>query len=389
MAESMFDVAVIGGGLIGSAAARHLAEAGARVVVLAPAEPTDWTASSGPFASHYDSGRITRIVDRDPVWAELGARSIARYDDIAARSGIDFHTPCGLAWIGADLAEATAISQSLGGDASPCDPAALYARTGLKSPDPELDCLFEGPPAGAIDPRKLAVAQLKLAAKAGAIVVASPATALIDHGEAGVEVRGDFTAVRAQRIVIASGAYGASLIGRQLDLTLWLRTTVRIDIGAAPGLPCAIVREVENKNLISVYFVPPVTYPDGAQLFKIGGTPVAGRQATTTSDIAPWFAGIGAPTMTAALLDTAQALLPATRFRSYDAKPCVMAEPSSGYPYVGFIDERIIVACGGNGSSAKSSDELGRLAAVTVRRGEEPTADNDRILALLTPRLAD
>ena len=66
-----YEVAVIGRGLIGSAAARHLAEAGHKVVVVGPDEPPDRRTSQGPFCSHPDEGRITRIAGRTRVWSEL------------------------------------------------------------------------------------------------------------------------------------------------------------------------------------------------------------------------------------------------------------------------------------------------------------------------------
>ena len=53
----LFEIAVIGRGLIGSAAARHLAEAGHRVVLIGPDEPVDRRTSPGPFCSHPDEGR--------------------------------------------------------------------------------------------------------------------------------------------------------------------------------------------------------------------------------------------------------------------------------------------------------------------------------------------
>jgi len=44
-----FEVVVVGGGMIGSAAARHLAEAGRRTALVAAPEPQDWTTDGGPF----------------------------------------------------------------------------------------------------------------------------------------------------------------------------------------------------------------------------------------------------------------------------------------------------------------------------------------------------
>ena len=61
----LYDVAVVGRGLIGSAAARHLAESGIKVVVIGD-EPADRRLSLGPFCSHPDEGRITRVAGRTP-----------------------------------------------------------------------------------------------------------------------------------------------------------------------------------------------------------------------------------------------------------------------------------------------------------------------------------
>lgn len=89
-------VAVVGRGLIGSAAARHLAKAGQQVVLIGPDEVTgDWSAHGNSFASHYDEGRITRKNDRRAFFARASAAAIARYAEIAADSGIDFFTETG------------------------------------------------------------------------------------------------------------------------------------------------------------------------------------------------------------------------------------------------------------------------------------------------------
>ena len=72
----LYDVAVVGRGLIGAAAARHLAESGIKVVLIGPDEPFDRRASSGPFCSHPDEGRITRVAGRTAIWSQVAARSI-------------------------------------------------------------------------------------------------------------------------------------------------------------------------------------------------------------------------------------------------------------------------------------------------------------------------
>ena len=60
----MHRIIVIGRGLVGSAAGRHLSALTDGVVVLGPDEPTDRAAHTGVFASHYDEGRITRVSTR-------------------------------------------------------------------------------------------------------------------------------------------------------------------------------------------------------------------------------------------------------------------------------------------------------------------------------------
>src|SRR4051812_42773626 len=95
-----FDVAVVGLGLIGSAALRHLAADGVRCVGIGPGEPPSFADHVGAFASHYDSGRITRHLDQRFEWAVLAARSIRGYSALEEASGIEFHRP-----VGAVLAE--------------------------------------------------------------------------------------------------------------------------------------------------------------------------------------------------------------------------------------------------------------------------------------------
>jgi sarcosine oxidase len=90
-----FKYIVVGRGLMGAAAARHLARQADGVAVIGPDEPTDRKAHQGVFASHYDEGRITRTIDPDRNWALLANRSIGRYGEIARDSDIDFYREVG------------------------------------------------------------------------------------------------------------------------------------------------------------------------------------------------------------------------------------------------------------------------------------------------------
>ena len=154
----LFDVVVIGRGMVGAAAARHLAEAGHAVVVVGPDEPEDRRTSEGPFCSHPDEGRITRIAGRTSVWSELAARSIGRYQDIAARSGVEFHQPRGLVASLPTVPQWLENSEHAGGSARPVDPDWVVGTTGIAVSD-RHPVLYEGPPAGLVNPRRLVAAQ--------------------------------------------------------------------------------------------------------------------------------------------------------------------------------------------------------------------------------------
>ena len=84
------DIIVIGRGLIGSATARQFAKAGASVVLIGPGEPVDYHEHNGVFGSHYDSGRIVRILDPDPYYAQISKSSIEQYRLLENQTGTSF-----------------------------------------------------------------------------------------------------------------------------------------------------------------------------------------------------------------------------------------------------------------------------------------------------------
>lgn len=373
--DPKFEVAVVGGGMIGSAAARHLAEAGHSVVVIAAPEPPQWSDGDGPFASHYDAGRITRVSSADPVWAELAARSIRRYADIEARSGISFHDPRGLAWIGHDVEAAITPAVDRGGDARPVSAEWLAANTGIAAPPIRgLQCAYEGAPAGVVSPRHLVAAELRLAELAGATIVYGAVDSLARSGQA-CQVTGRFGDFAADRVLLATGAYGAQLAGVSLGMERRLRTIVRADVGPGVDIPSLIADDVVHPELEGIYWVPPVVYPDGSVLLKIGGDFLPVETASANSDIDAWFAGGGSTAEAAALHATMTTLLPNAEVRSWDKQPCVVTYTSTGYPHIGWIDDQVAVAVGGCGSSAKSCDELGHVAAMLLS-GQDMTDEN-------------
>jgi sarcosine oxidase len=129
----------------------------------------------------------------------------------------------------------------------------------------------------------------------------------------------------------------------------------------AADIPC-LISEAPDDRLHEIYWVPPVPFPFGKTCLKIGGD-MKNAVAVEEGDLIDWFHTDGAPDEIDALENSLRAMLPSANIASMTTSPCVITRTPSGYPHIGWVDDGIAVAIGGNGSAAKSSDELGRLAA--------------------------
>ncbi|GIY56711.1 DAO domain-containing protein [Caerostris darwini] len=76
--------------MFGSSAARHAsANPSIKVCLVGPSEPTDEELSQREiFGSHYDEGRITRVLDNSPACQILSKHAIRRYKELEKLSGI-------------------------------------------------------------------------------------------------------------------------------------------------------------------------------------------------------------------------------------------------------------------------------------------------------------
>ena len=170
-----FDHVVVGAGLIGAAATRALSESESAVAVIGPEEPKQPLQHRGVFASHYDQGRITRLIGRDPLYSKLAALAIARYPEIEAGSGIRFHSPVGML-----IAFSPTVPD--GHMKRPLDTAREMGREftlyeafdrSWRNAFPYLDfpesyrVIHEPAPAGYINPREMVRAQLEMATTQG------------------------------------------------------------------------------------------------------------------------------------------------------------------------------------------------------------------------------
>jgi sarcosine oxidase len=303
--ETIYDVVVVGNGMFGAAATRHLSARGLRVVAVGPDEPADWKTHDGVFSSHYDQARITRVIDSDPVWAQLAQGSIAVYQELEARSGVTFHHRSGGVWIYpqipaalARLQQADTVGRTFGAEFDRLTDKDVVARFPFLRVPPDAITLWERGPAGHIDPRSMVRAQLAIAGKQGATVLRQTVKGYTRRNDV-FEVTTDGGArVRAAKLLIAAGAYTNHLLARPLAMQFKARTVLLAEIDETEArrlqaLPSTIQWLADDPVLESVYSTPAVRYPDGKLCIKIGGSRHTPYLLETPQEFREWFHGSG------------------------------------------------------------------------------------------------
>jgi sarcosine oxidase len=369
------DFIVVGRGLMGTACARHLAEAGCQVTLIGPDEPSDRASHDGPFGSFHDAGRITRAIAHDPVWSRLSTRSLARYPEIEARSGIGFYTACGGMMAGpgdGTMADFTSgflgTSAALGLTHDRLSGPALADRFPMFHLPQGSLAAFD-PAGGVIDPRAMRRAHERLAVAAGAEVIATHVLA-----REGTALRlADGQTLSAAHVVLATGGWAAAapLDMARPAMDVCLRTVLLAEVSdaaaeALTGMPSLIyVPEAAETDL---YVLPPIRYPDGRVYLKIGGEKIS-AQARDVVALNAWFKTEGSIDAGNTLLAALRDLMPDLHVTRTTTAACAVSFTTTGYPYIARLDDRVTLLTGGNGAAAKCADELGRLGAIAALGG--------------------
>ena len=372
--SARFRYAVVGCGLMGAAAARHLANMTEGVALIGPSEPADKAEHRGVFASHYDEGRITRTIDPDPVWAKLARNSIGRYRDIETATGISFYREVGSLLTGAGTeagrryVERTQTAAEVAGvTAERLSQNGMRVRFPWFSFPDGTEGIFEADGAGHISPRRLVMAQAQLAERAGAERIEAAVASLREVGGHVAITLVDGTVVEAERVLCAAGGFSIQngLLPQPLDLKVYGRTVVffevsEADVQAMRAMPSMIHKAVADRD--DIYMLPPIRYPDGKFYLKIGGDP--DEMLLQPEELGDWFRSDGRPHAREHLVARMQVLVPDLNVLSVSSASCVTSYTSTGYPAIGWLTPgRIGVVTGGCGAAAKSSDEIGRLGA--------------------------
>jgi sarcosine oxidase len=382
----MIGTAVVGAGPMGASAARHLSmdPAAGNVTVIGPDFPVDHRAHAGPFGAWHDEARLTRVIADDDVWATLAEESIDRYPQIAAEGGQPFHRTKDIIYVhelqeGFDRQLAVAQRhRAVFQVASSQDYPYLHMKDATQ-------VIVERGGAGTVNPRLLVENQLTAAAKHGATVVRDHVVG-IDLGADDVHLHlanGD--ELRAARVVVAAGAYvhAFDLLPEPLPVTSVGITALffRVDGKAADVLadmPGMLWHEDGDQRWL--YAVPPTRYPDGNVWFKIGGYRDSGP-VHSSAEIDHWHRTDGGRNEATFLRHWVAEHIPVLAGREAHAVGCVITEAETTFPIIREVAPRVVVATGCGGASAKSCDEIGRLAAVLSAHGRWDSALDPSLFA--------
>ncbi|CAN7252290.1 NAD(P)/FAD-dependent oxidoreductase [Rhizobium sp. LjRoot254] len=376
-----FQFAIVGRGMTGSAAARHLAEQVPGMALIGPDEPEVKAPHPGVFGSHYDEGRITRTIDPDENWARLANRSIARYRDIEARSGVTFFGEKGCLVAGLTTGRAQEHMADVRQSAAKLGVATVdFDDEGLRATFPYFnfpagsDAVFEATHAGHISARNLVAAQTKLTELAGGAVIREEVAAIHQRdGHVEIVTVGGAT-MTAAKVLVATGGFTnrPGLLPERLDLTVYGRTVAFFEVDAEEAARLAAMPALISKRedvMLGIYMLPPIRYPDGRFYLKIGGDPVD-IPLLEESDVRAWFRTEGDADTRGHLIANMNALVPDLKVASIHTSSCVTSYTPTGYPAIGWTSApSIAVMAGGCGAAAKSSDEIGRLGAELLLHG--------------------
>jgi len=366
----MTHIAVIGRGLIGSAAARHLANAGHQVTLIGPSEPADKASHTGVFGSHYDEGRITRVLDQTVFWSDITRTSIARYAEIKAQSGIAFFTESGAMMLGP---EGSTFVQNVNhvqktGDIA-CD---HYTGTALEQAFPffqfekDAQAFYEPTDAGYINPRDLVRAQSVAAQRAGAIWVDATALAIAEDRR-GAVITTDKGDVEADQVLVAAGGFTNMVLPQPLPVQSYARTVTFFEIDPEEAarlsdMPSLVMRFADGRD---PYLLPPIRYPNGKTYLKLGYE-LADVPLDNVAELKAWFKGTGTAKVGEHQKAILKELMPDLRIEATHTEACMTTFTADELPLIARQSDRIAVAFAGCGRGAKCSDELGRMGAALI-----------------------
>lgn len=384
-----YDVAVVGAGLVGSAAAAYLAQdAGPGLCLVGPPEPAEGAAilPHTTFASHYDAGRIQRLTGKDATWTRLNLEATQAYARLEAETGLRFHEAVGCLYVsphGADdyLQAAPALAAAAGVQATYLpDVAALAKAVPAYRFEGTPVGWLEGGPAGIIMPRALVAAQQsRMRQRGGQQLTATVIGAQPEDGGYRLRLADGQPDLWARRVLLAAGAFTnmTGVLPRPLAMTLKGELTVLAEVDAYTAerlahLP-ALLYEGWFNDRDGIYLTGPMRYPNGRYFVKMGLNVPEDPYFDTLTQVQAWFASTAtSQPLLPRLKAQVEALLPGVEFASWQLRHCIIHRTPSLRPVIAEAAPGLAVVAGCNGYSAMCADALGRLAAHQLVHGQLP-----------------
>tara|TARA_B100000686_G_scaffold288581_1_gene314785 strand:+ start:3714 stop:4910 length:1197 start_codon:yes stop_codon:yes gene_type:complete len=393
--QKKYSYAIIGAGLIGSAAAKYIATNNNNVILIGPKEPEDKRNHNGIFASHYDEGRITRIADSDTTWSYLAKKSIQNYDSIYNLSNINFYKEVGQVSVGPKSNHVDSYinsiiesSKKVTYDYFHVNKEKIYTRySNLKFPD-NSDFILQTNNAGHISPRRLIKAQIKIFTDLNGTYLPSIVNNIKKNNSSYFVIEtNDNHEVEAQKILVCGGGFTnfTKILPFNLPLGVRGRTIVmgeikNMKLSGYESYP-SIIHKPDMPGRHYTYILPAIKYPDKKYYIKIGGSNYYTNINSYNESIA-WFKSNGNDEEIDAITDELNTIYPKEIFEKYITSTCITTWTRSGYPIIDEIEKNLFVSVGGNGSAAKSSDYIGKISSDLILDYEWDTEVNKDLFKL-------
>lgn len=373
-----FDCIVVGAGLIGSAAAKHLSACCKTMLIGAP-EPAN-AADGIVFASHYDASRIQRVIGKDKTWTLLNHDSVAAYAALEQATRITFFHEIGCLYV-TPYGEDEYLSQAKQTSATISSPQYFSSREHLKEGFPGYEFprgsngLLEQTNAGIINPRLLIEAQKTVFKNNGGESVDAVVNRISRFQNSWKVETLDGKTFFGSKVLIATGSFSNffDLIPEKLIFSLKGETTIWIHLDPSEArrlsyLP-ALLYEIEDIEIQNIYLVPPIQYPDGNFYLKMGANMPEDVFFDSLEEVQQWFRDPENGTCLNKMLQEVLKIIPSLEANAAATKRCIVANTAHRKPYIGEIQTNLFLAAGGNGYSAMCSEGLGKLASCLIIDG--------------------
>jgi sarcosine oxidase len=362
-----YDVAVIGLGAMGSAAAYHLARGGARVLGIDRFAPPHTLGSS-----HGETRIIREAYFEDPCYVPLVQRAAALWRELEAESGRSLMVRTGGLMIGRPdgtlVRGAIASAETHRLAWQQLDAATVRARFPVLQPPDDLVAVWE-PDAGVLFPESCVAAHLELAGRHGAtFALDEPVESWRADGD-GFEITTARGRHRAAHLVLAANAWLDRLLpGVRLPLSVarqplfWFEPADQADAFAPDRMPIYLWEPEPDRFFYG--------FPSFGGLVKVA---VHGRGRVSDPD------GLDRMVSDAeveAMREPLARYMPSANGRFARAAVCMYANTPDDHFLIDRHPEHprvlVISACSGHGF--KFSSAIGELVPGMLLQGGNPTA---------------